>query len=115
MSDDIDHDMQVRISDAINAGLVEAIDMPPADRFQIFTRHPAGDLVFDTTFPGGIKRERVIYLEVLLSRGHSDEAKGAIGQSINTELVKCGIRSDDVFIAMKENGSSDWCAGIATP
>jgi hypothetical protein len=34
---------------------------------------------------------------------------------VNAQLVKCGIRNDDVFIAMKENGPSDWSAGIATP
>lgn len=112
MSDDIDGELQSSISDAINAGLVEAIDMPPKDRFQIFTRHPVGDLVFDPAFPGGLHREKVIYLQVLLSRGQSEESKRAIGRCVNAELVKCGIRSDDVFIAMSENGGADWSAGM---
>jgi hypothetical protein len=45
MSNDIDGKLQALISDAINGGLVEAIDMPAKDRFQIFTRHPVEDLV----------------------------------------------------------------------
>jgi hypothetical protein len=112
MSDDIDSEQQAAISDAINDGLVEAINMPPKDRFQIFTRHPAGELVFDPTFPGGVKREKIIYLQILISRGQSEESKRAIGRSVNAALVKCGIRSDDVFIAMYENGGADWAAGM---
>jgi hypothetical protein len=114
MSDDIDYEQQNAISDGINAGLVEAIDMPEKDRFQIFTRHPARELVFDLSFPGGVEREKIVYLEILISRGQSDESKRRIARCINSELVKCGIRKDDVFIAMTENGGADWSAGIVS-
>jgi hypothetical protein len=112
MSDDIGADLQASISDAINAGLVEAINMPERDRFQIFTRHAVSELVFDPAFPGNLRREKVVYLQILLSRGQSDDAKRAIGRCVNAHLVKCGIRSDDVFIAMYENGGADWAAGM---
>jgi hypothetical protein len=112
MSDEVSFELQAQISDAINGGLVEAIGMPAHDRFQIFTRHPPGELVFDASFPGGLQREKVIFLQILLSRRHSDESKRTIGSCVIAQLVTCRFRSDDVFIAMYENGGSDWAAGI---
>jgi hypothetical protein len=39
------------IGDAVHRALVETIDVPPHDRFQILTEHEAGDLVYDSEYP----------------------------------------------------------------
>ena len=39
--------------------------MPVQDLFQIVHRHGAGELKADPTWPGGIRREQVLYIEML--------------------------------------------------
>ena len=45
-------DHRRRIGDAVHRALVETIDVPPADRFQVLTEHEAGDLVYDAGYLG---------------------------------------------------------------
>ena len=45
-------DLRRRLGDAIHRALVETIDVPELDRFQILTEHEPGDLVYDPGYLG---------------------------------------------------------------
>ena len=40
-----------KVGDAVHRALVETIDVPALDRFQLITEHEAGDLVYDSMYP----------------------------------------------------------------
>jgi 4-oxalocrotonate tautomerase len=40
------------LGDGVHQAMVEAIDAPPQDRFQIITEHPENDLIYDPSYLG---------------------------------------------------------------
>lgn len=95
---------------AVHRALVDAIGIPEGDRFQLVTRYPAADGFFDPDYLG-IARQDVVAIEITLVRGRSDERKRALYRRITDELAAAGIRSQDVFITLTENGRADWSVG----
>ena len=100
------------IGDAVHAGLVAGLEMPAEDRFQLVRTAPAEHFSFDPHFMGGTRRAPV-FVEVLLVRGYSTEVKRATFAALARELEAAGVRPDDVFVALHENGPEDWYVGRA--
>ncbi|WP_166611993.1 tautomerase family protein [Kineococcus indalonis] len=100
------------IGDAVHAGLVEGLGMPAEDRFQLLRAAAAESFSFDPHFMGGTRREPV-FVEVLLVRGYPVEVKRAAFAALARHLEAAGVRPDDVFVALRENGPEDWYVGRA--
>jgi hypothetical protein len=97
-----------QISDALHASLVEGLDMPSDDLFQIFTLHEAGELVFSRTFPEA-DRDDIIYIQVLASYGYTPELKQRMYASMVENMAAIGIRQDTLLVSIVEiDGSSNW-------
>jgi len=113
LSDTISDESRDAICAATQAALVRSLGVPVQDLFQIVHRHGAGELKADPTWPGGIRREQVLYIEMLMTRGYDDATKAAMYTAVAENLSACGVRRDDIFIAVTENGGGDWLAGTA--
>lgn len=99
------------ISDGVHRALVGAIGIPEDDRFQIISTHAEGELVFD---PGylGIERRDVVFVQITLVAGRTDERKKDLYQQIVANLeADAGVRREDVLIALTENARIDWSVG----
>ncbi|WP_202974049.1 tautomerase family protein [Fimbriiglobus ruber] len=69
-------DTQVRaIADGIHQAMVETIDVPPADRFQVVHVVAPGRLIADPSYLGVRRSEVVVFVEISLHKGRSDEMK----------------------------------------
>jgi phenylpyruvate tautomerase PptA (4-oxalocrotonate tautomerase family) len=103
-------DKQRAIADAVHRGLVEGFGIPEADRFQIIEQFPAEALIAD---PGylGVNRQNVVFVNIAIARGRSSEKKGALFAAIARHLAKAGVRGEDVFVTLTENGREDWSVG----
>jgi hypothetical protein len=96
------------ISDALHASLVDGLNMPGDDLFQIFTLHEAGELVFSRTFPEA-DRDDIIYIQVLASYGYTPELKQQMYASMVDNMAAIGIRQDTLLVSIVEiDGSSNW-------
>ena len=60
------------MSAAILKGMVDGLDMPADDLFQIFRLHAPGELVFSPTHPNA-DRTDIIFIEILSSPNYSAE------------------------------------------
>jgi 4-oxalocrotonate tautomerase len=69
------------IGDAVHRALVETIDVPARDRFQLLTEHEPGDLVYDSEYLGA----------------HN--------------LGELGVRREDVWINLVEVAKENWSFG----
>lgn len=98
------------ISDSIHEALIAAFEIPPGDRFQIFSQHPSDDLIFDPSFLG-VTRTDVVFVQILMVQKHSREAKLAFYEELAQRLAPAGIAKGDLFISVVENQSEDWTAG----
>lgn len=97
-------------ADAVNAGLVEGLGMDAEDRFQVIHPLPADHIIADPHYLGGERRD-VVYVRVLMVRMYDAETKGRMFRAVATRLEAEGVRPDDVFIAVTENGLEDWYPG----
>lgn len=96
------------ISAALHKSLVDGLDMPEDDLFQIFTLHDDGELVFSRTFPEA-ERDDIIYIEVLASEGYTPETKNAMYAEMVRNTTAIGIRQDTLLISIVEiNGRANW-------
>jgi len=97
-------------ADAINAGLVEGLGMDAEDRFQVIHPLPADHIIADPHYLGGDRRD-VVYVRVLMVRMYDPATKAAMYEAVARRLEALGVRPDDVFIAVTENGLEDWYPG----
>ena len=97
-------------ADAVNAGLVEGLGMDAEDRFQVIHPLPADHIVADAHYLGGDRRD-VVYVRILMVRMYDAATKARMYAAVARRLEAEGVRPDDVFIAVTENGLEDWYPG----
>src|SRR5467141_3775805 len=95
-----------KLGDAIHRALVETIDVPELDRFQILTEHEPGDLVYDPGFLG-IARTNVI-VQITISVGRTLAQKRALFRRIAEHLAALGVRREDAWINLVEVAKENW-------
>jgi hypothetical protein len=100
------------ISTAIHSAQVELpeLGIPESDKFQIFRPREKGELVFSPSY-NGVDRQSLIVIQITLVRRHPLSQKQALYANIIAKLGELGIRSEDILIAMTENGFEDWKLG----
>lgn len=96
---------------AIHDALVEAVGIPPDDRFQIHDRLRGAAVVADPAYLG-VRRSDPVFVEITLRAGRSDAVKRALYARI-AELAeeRAGVQRADITIALRENGAVDWSFG----
>ncbi|HMH17214.1 MAG TPA: tautomerase family protein [Burkholderiales bacterium] len=92
--------------------MVEAIQVPKDDHFQVITEHDKTGLVYDPDYLGIHRSDGILLIQITLSEGRSVEAKQAlykrIAERLNAEL---GVRTEDVFINLVEVKKENWSFG----
>ena len=100
------------IGDAVHQALVETIDVPAKDRFQIITEHDAADLVYDPEYLGIARSPEVVVVQITLSSGRSLEQKRALYRRIAERLAaQARLRPQDVWINLVETARENWSFG----
>lgn len=99
-----------RMGEEIQQAFIEALDVDPTDRFQVFRPHDEGEIVFDPTY-GNVDRRELILIRILIVHRYSVDLKRRLYRAIVTRLETLGIRRQDIQIAVTENGFEDWYAG----
>src|SRR4051812_20013014 len=97
-----------KLGEAIHRALVEAIDVPPLDRFQLLTEHEAGDLVYDPGFLGIARTNDIVIVQITLSAGRTLEKKRALYGRIADNLAALGLRREDAWINLIEVAKENW-------
>lgn len=105
-------DVRRRISDAVHQAMVDTINIPVGDRFQIITSHEPGELIFDPAFYGIDRTEGFIAIQITLVAGRSDEVKKMLYARIGELLGEtANVRPGDVFVSLLEVGAADLSLG----
>lgn len=101
--------LREKLSAAIHEGLVNGLEMPADDLFQIFRLHEPGDLVYAKTFPNA-ERTDIVFIQILLANLYSPEEKKRMYDAVTSRITAIGIRPDNILIAVTENAGADWHA-----
>ncbi|MGA2347159.1 MAG: tautomerase family protein [Candidatus Sulfotelmatobacter sp.] len=100
------------LGDGVHQALVEAIDAPPQDRFQIVTQHTANDLIYDPTYLGVDRSDNIVVVQITLSAGRKPGQKRKLFQRMAEILAKNpGLRPQDLMINLVETAWENWSFG----
>jgi len=99
------------IGDAVHRALVETVDVPQRDRFQLLTEHEPGDLVYDSEYLGIARSDNIVIIQITLNTGRSLEKKRRLYRRIAHNLGELGVRREDVLINLVEVAKENWSFG----
>jgi 4-oxalocrotonate tautomerase len=101
-----------KIADGVHQAMVEAITVPPQDRFQVITEHQADGLIYDPDYLGIARTDDIVIIQITLNSGRTLDQKKALYKDIAARLAKePGVRPEDVFINLVEVAKEDWSFG----
>jgi phenylpyruvate tautomerase PptA (4-oxalocrotonate tautomerase family) len=100
------------LADGVHRALVEAIDVPAQDRFQVVTEHPASGLFYDPSYLGIERSDDVVLVQVTLSTGRKPAQKRKLYKQMSEILAKNpGLRPQDLMISLVEVAWENWSFG----
>ena len=100
------------LGDGVHQAMVEAIDAPPQDRFQIITEHTANDLIYDPSYLGMERSDNIVIVQITLSAGRKPGQKRKLFQRMAEILAKNpGLRPQDLMINLVETAWENWSFG----
>ena len=100
------------LGDVVYEAMIQTINVPANDRFQIITEHPPEELIIDRTYLGIERSADCILIQVFLNEGRTTELKKAFYRAVADGLnQRLGLRKQDVFINLVEMKKENWSFG----
>jgi 4-oxalocrotonate tautomerase len=100
------------IGEAIHQAMVETINVPADDRFQIFTAHRPETLIADRRYLGIERTEDIVVIQITLNAGRTVEQKRALYRVLAEKLERePGVRKEDVLVSLVEVPKENWSFG----
>lgn len=100
------------IADGVHQAMIDALAIPPDDRFQVISEHSADNLIYDPQYLGVKRTDRVVMIQITLSAGRKPGQKRALYKRIAELLAKSpGVRPEDVVINLVEVAWENWSFG----
>jgi len=107
-----DQDYRKTVGDVVYDVMVETIDVPRHDRFQVITQHDPDELLIDPIYLDIERSPDCVLIQVTLNEGRSVEKKKAFYQAVADGLHRrLGMRREDVFINLVEVKKENWSFG----
>jgi 4-oxalocrotonate tautomerase len=100
------------LADGVHQAMVEAIEIPAQDRFQVITEHPADGLIYDPSYLGIERSDKIVLVQITLSGGRKPAQKKKLYQRIAEILARNpGLHPQDLFINLVEVAWENWSFG----
>jgi 4-oxalocrotonate tautomerase len=100
------------LGEGVHRALMEALDVPAQDRFQVITEHPATGLVYDASYLGVERTDNIVLVQITLSAGRKPGHKRQLFQRMAELLQKDpGLRPEDLVINLVEVAWENWSFG----
>ena len=108
----IEPSRRTAIADTVYESMVDVLDVPENDRFQIITAHSAGNLLIDPTYLDIDRSAQAFIIAITLNAGRSVESKKQFYATLAERLKAVAqIRPEDVFVSLTEVAKENWSFG----
>jgi phenylpyruvate tautomerase PptA (4-oxalocrotonate tautomerase family) len=105
-------DFRRRLGEIVYRTMVDTINVPVKDNFQIITEHDGNSLIYDPEYLDIQRTDGIVVIQITLNEGRTTERKKEfykqLAERLHTEL---GIRMEDVFISLVEVKKENWSFG----
>ncbi len=96
----------------MHRALVEGVDVPAQDRFQIITEHPASGLIYDPTYLGIKRTDDIVMVQITLSTGRKLAQKRKLIERMSEILAENpGLQPHDLMVNLVEVAWENWSFG----
>jgi len=100
------------IADGIHRAMIETIAIPPADHFQVVPEYTADGLIYDPSYLGVERSDRVVFVQITMSFGRKPQQKRALFRCMAEILAQSpGLRPQDLLINLVEVAWENWSFG----
>lgn len=91
------------ILSAVQAALVETMNVPDSDKFQLVNQYDEEDFIHTAAYLDMNYTRDLVMIEIIFIEGRSDEIKKSLISEITKRIVAAtGMNSDDVFLMIQE-------------
>lgn len=96
----------------IYQAMVDTINVPVKDNFQIITEHDSNTLIYDPTYLDIRRTDGIIVIQITLNEGRATSLKKALFNTIADRLHReLDVRMEDVMINSVEVKKENWSFG----
>lgn len=96
-------ELRRKILSAVQSALVETMNVPDADKFQLVNQYDEEDFVHTAAYLDMNYSRDLVMIEIIFIEGRSDEIKKSLIAAISKKIVAAtGMNSDDVFLMIQE-------------
>ena len=100
------------LGDGVHRALVEAIAIPPDDRFQVISEHAAADLIYDPQYLGIPRSDRIVFVQITMSQGRKPQQKRKLFKRMAEILEESpGLARQDLLVSVLETSWENWSFG----
>lgn len=100
------------LGEIVYKAMIDLINVPQDDKFQVITEHDRDDLNFAESYLGSRYSEDIVFIQITLNSGRSVELKKAFYKRIVDDFQnQLNGRPDDVVINLVEVPKENWSFG----
>jgi phenylpyruvate tautomerase PptA (4-oxalocrotonate tautomerase family) len=100
------------IGEIVYKTMIETINVPKDDKFQVITEHEADDLNFPESYLGITYSKDIVFIQITLNAGRTVDMKKTFYKRIADDLHdQLKIRREDVIINLVEVAKENWSFG----
>jgi 4-oxalocrotonate tautomerase len=105
-------DYRRTIGEVVYDAMIEILNVPANDRFQVISEHAAGDFIFDSNYLGIQRSKDCVFIQVTLNAGRTLDQKSDFYKAVADGLhERLSLRREDVFINLIEVSKENWSFG----
>ena len=100
------------LGDGVHQAMIEALAIPPDDRFQVITEHPVEGLVYDPQYLGIKRSNRIVFVQITMSTGRKPLQKRKLYKRMAEILAaSADLNPQDLLINLVEVSWENWSFG----
>ena len=100
------------IGDIVYQAMVDVLNVPDGDKFQIITAHDADSLRIDPAYLGIDRAANAFIIDITLNAGRAVELKRQFYATAAERLsAEADVRPQDVLIVLTEVAKENWSSG----
>jgi 4-oxalocrotonate tautomerase len=101
-----------KVGEIVYQTLVDILNVPKHDRFQVMMEHRKSGVSFDRDYLGVHRSDECIFLQITLNSGRSIELKERFYRALADSLHEgVKLRREDVFVNLVEVPKENWSYG----
>jgi 4-oxalocrotonate tautomerase len=103
---------RAHVGEIVYQTLVDVLNVPEHDRFQVITEHSKENQPFDREYLGIQRSDECVFFQITLNSGRSVELKQLFYRTLADRLhAQLSLRREDVFVSLVEVARENWSFG----